>query len=209
MLRRMCLWLLMVVPMAANTMEPLTDTDMASVTGRQGVIFDVALANNVDEQNNPMGCSGALNGCRIGFELAGRAGTWLMLKEFYGTLDIRGLRVDVGYLPGIGTAFADADRFRDPLGNCLVPGCDPTGEPALLLTYPANVGAPVGQYDDLHTLVNIGRVALEFDDTTNGIPGYDQDQAAGSFLGFRMSDSGGPNTQARARFLGTGYLYGF
>lgn len=209
MLRAVLLSLLLSLSLPALSLEPLSDAAMAEVAGKQGVIFNVSLANNVDEQNDPLGCSGTLNGCRLGLEFAGRDAIWLMMKEFYGTLDVSGLRVDVGFLPDTPTPFRDADRFRGTDGSCLITGCDPSGNPALLLTYPANTGAPVGQYDDLHSFFNIGRVALEFDDTVNGIPGYDRDQATGSFLGFRISDSTGPNAEAGARFLGTGYLYGF
>ena len=99
MLRATLLFFLVSASVPASALEPLSDAALSEVAGKQGVIFNVSLANNVDEQNDPLGCSGTLNGCRLGLEFAGRDAIWLMMKEFYGTREGSGLRVDVGFLP--------------------------------------------------------------------------------------------------------------
>lgn len=189
----------------ALAMEALEDEALSAVHGQQGVIFDIALQNNVDDSGNPIGCSGALNPCRFGLELADQEGAWLMFKEFYGSLRLTGLQVEVDFLPETGTGFAEPDRFRDTNGNCLIEDCDPRGEMSLKLNFPENKQA--GVYEDLRILVNIGRTALEFDN--GATPGFDRDAASGSFLGYRLSDSIAPNAEARARFNGDAHVFGF
>lgn len=191
----------------ARAMQPMDELDMSEVTGGEGVIFDIALLNNVDEARNPINCEGLLNPCRFGLEFAEREGIWLMFKELYGSLVLTDMRVDVGFLPGVASGYGDPDRFRGEDGSCLISDCDPRDTPALLITYPENKG--VGEYEDMRTFFNIGRAALEYDDTVSGVPGYQRDVATGSFLGYRISDSSGPNAEARVRFRGTGYVFGF
>lgn len=203
MLIRLPLLLLLSFPIYA--MEPLVEEEMSSIYGQEGVIFDVDFQNNVNDSGDPINCAGNLNPCRFGLEFADREGIWLMFKEFYGTLRIAGMRVDVDFLPEDWTGFEDVDRFKDTSGGCLIESCDPRGRTALKITYPENKG--VGVYDDLRTFFNIGRTALEFD--SGPTPGYDRDVASGSFLGYRLSDSSGANAEARARFVGTGYVFGF
>ena len=205
LISRVSVLLLLVLARLSNAMEPLTESDLGEVIGGEGVIFDISLLNNVDEDRNPINCDGLLNPCRFGLEFAEREGIWLMLKELYGSLVISDMRVDVGFLPETPTGFGDLSRFLGRDGDCLVENCDPRGGAALLITYPENKG--VGEYEDMKTFFNIGRAALEYDQ--GGIPGYQQDAATGSFLGYRISDSSGPNAEAGVRFRGTGYVYGF
>ena len=196
--------LLLLVPLA-QAMEPLDDQALGQITGREGVLLDLALYNNVDDNNQPINCDGPLNPCRIGIEFAANEGIWLMLKENYGTFRLTGLQARLGFLPGSHTSYYDAERFENEQGECLIADCDPRGLPTLLLNYPENKGP--AEYGDLHTFFNIGRTALEYDD--GATPGYLRDQASGSFLGYRISDSSGVNAEAQARFRGTSYVFGF
>jgi len=192
--------------MDAQTLVPMNDDEMAQVTGREGVQLTLRLRNNVSESGVPVGCSGLLNPCRMGIEFAGRSGIWLMLKDYYGTLEINDIRLESSYLPAVGTAYQDTSRFLSTdLSSCLVPGCNPSGMSALKVTYPFSKG--VGEYEDIKLFVNIGRVALEFDDS--GVPGYLRDVAAGSVLGFRATDSTALNAPAQFRVDGVGYVFGF
>ena len=199
--------MLMLVVTNAWSMQPLSNNELAAVIGQEGVIFDLSLANNVDENNEPIGCTGLLNPCRFGLEFADREGIWLMLKEYYGTLELTGMNVVVGFLPDSYTGFQDPNQFHDTDGECLIDSCDPREMPALLVRYPENKG--VGVYEDMKIFFNIGRASLEYDDPVTSTPGYHRDVATGSFLGYRISDSSGPNESARARFRGTAYVYGF
>ncbi|MGB1221600.1 MAG: hypothetical protein ACPG43_08670 [Alcanivoracaceae bacterium] len=186
----------------------LTDQELSAVTGREGVVLDIALRNNVAEDGSVIGCTGTLNDCRIGLEFADRDGIWLMLKEFYGTFRIRDIRVDIATLPTTQTAYANEERFKSTSGSCLLGSlatCVPTGQRAVKYTYPGADG--VGVYDDLFTFINIGRAALEYD--SGGTPGYMRDAATGSVFGFRMSDSRGVNAPAQGRFIGEAYVFGF
>lgn len=215
---RLALALLLLAGMslpALAEMSRLSEPDLAAVTGQQGVLLNLKLRNNVDANLAPIGCNavvGTPNPCRMGLEFAARAGTWFVLKEFYGTLQLNNLRIDIEFMPAASSAYANPARF-DANGsagctNPLLPSCSPKGLPALTLTYPG-ADSP-GTYDDMLTFLNIGRVWLEFD--TAGPPatsGYARDTSLNSAFGIRMSDSRGLNEPAHLRFLGKAYVYGF
>lgn len=195
----------------APGLAPLSDAEMQDVSGQQGVLFDITLRNNVSATNTPIGCTVAIgtpNPCRVGLEFAARAGVTLMLKEFYGTLEVNDLRLDAGFMPATNTIYYNPARFRDAAGTDLIAGANPASDAAILFTYP---GADAqGTYNDLLSFMNIGRTWLEFDTTVAPItPGYNRDTSLDSVLGVRLADSSALNAAARMRFLGTGYVYGF
>lgn len=201
--------LLLSLTSQADGLQPLADQELASVSGQagQGVQLSLTLRNNVDADGDPMGCTGALNPCRMGLEFSAREGIWLMLKDYYGVLQINDLRIDNALLPGSNTSYHDPDRFLSPEGDCLISGCNPAGLLSLRTYYPFH--KEVGVYNDLNLFTHIGRVALEYDDTVNNIPGYMRDVATGSVLGWRASDSQALNAPAQMRFEGEAYVFGF
>lgn len=190
---------------SAHALDPVSDDELANVTGAEGVQLTLRLRNNIDASGSPINCSGTLNACRMGLEFSGREGIWLMLKDYYGTLEINDIRLEGDVLPSTATAYADEDRFRSTEGDCLVAGCDPSGLQAVRISYPFSKGD--GEYNDLNLLVNIGRTALEFDDAST--PGYMRDVASGSVLGFRMADSAALNAPSRSKLIGEAYVFGF
>lgn len=200
------------LPFAVLAMEPVDDEQLSRITGQQGAQLSFRLRNNVDENLAPTGCTGLLNACRMGIEFAGREGIWLMLKDYYGYLEINDIRLTSSTLPSEATDFANAQRFLSQ-GNsptCLIPGksvanCLPTDGLAMKVSYP-NTGS-IGTYNDFNLFMNIGRTALEFDD--GATPGYMRDVASGSVLGFRMSDSTSLNAPSRSKFMGDAYVFGF
>lgn len=193
-------------------MTPLSESELATVSGQEGVLLNLNFRNNVDASNTPIGCSPVINTpnpCRLGLEFAARATKWLMLKEYFGTFQIKNLRMDAGFMPAANTAYWDKTRF-DAAGNnaCtspLVVACNPANKNAIKFSFPGVDAATT--YDDFLSFLNIGRVWLEFDNA--GTPGYMRDTTPNSALGVRMSDSTGLNAQAKMRFRGTGYIYGF
>lgn len=207
----------------AADLTPLSEAELSDVSGQQGVLINLLLRNNVNASNAPMGCTApasvtatslATNPCRLGLEFAARAGKWLMLKEYYGTFQVKDLRMDGTSLPTSNTAYWDVNRFdiNDGVPGCgatpLLPACNPKGLSAMAFTYPG-ADAP-GTYDDFLSYLNIGRVWLEFDAAGPPVvPGYKLDTSLNSFLGVRMSDSRMVNEPAHTRFVGTGYVYGF
>lgn len=194
----------------ADSLTPLNDDEMAHIAGQagQGVQLTLMLRNNMDASGNPIGCTtGGLNPCRMGFEFSARDGIWLMLKDYYGELQINDLRIDNATLPGSNTSHFDASRFQSVEGSCLITGCNPAGLLSLRTYYPFH--KETGVYNDLNLFTNVGRVALEYDDTVNNIPGYMQDAATGSVLGFRATDSQALNAPANMRFEGEAYVFGF
>lgn len=157
----------------------LSDEEMGSVSGQEGVILDIYLRNNVTETFVPncVAKVGTPNACRLALEFADRPGVYLMLKEFYGTLRLKEIRLDAYTFPAVNTAYRDDNRFKDLAGtSCLIPGkalasCNPASTPALKLTYPA--ADAQATYDDFLSLMNIGRAWLEFDG--GGVYGYNKE----------------------------------
>jgi len=192
----------------ASTLVPLDDAELESVTARDGIMFDIRSRNNVDASNNPIGCAGLLNPCRMGMEFTDRPGKWLMIKDFYGTLNLNSLRLDAAFMPSVNTVYYDPSRFLASDGvTCLVPGCNPNGAPGIQLSYPSLPSKAAGVYDDMVTFLNIGRLAIEFD--SGPTPGYMQDNNTGSVFAFRASDSSATNADMRIRFDGRAVVYGF
>lgn len=203
-------------PCLARALSPMDDSDLADVSGSGGVQLSLTLRNNLDKTGNPINCSGLLSDCRMGFEFSGRSGIWLMLKDYYGVLSVSDIKMEGGSLPGTNTGYQDSTRFYSLTGDCLAitsgSQCDPRGAHALIVSYPNNKAA--GDYRDITLLMNIGRTALEFDDSVSGLvhanpDGYMHDDATGSVLGYRMADSSALNAPARARFDGVSYVFGF
>jgi len=204
-------------------MQALDEDEMSGVTGMQGVVLEFKLRNNVNAAFTPIGCTvavgtpfGTPNPCRMGLEFAARNGVWLMLKEFYGTLHLKDIRMDAGFMPAANTAYYNVARFRDVLGADLIAGANPTNDPAILMTYPD--ADAQGTYDDMLSFLNIGRAWLEFDCNPAGAgatlcnpatSGYNRDTTLDSALSIRMADSGALNAPAKMRFWGTAYVFGF
>lgn len=195
-------------PQISQQMVPLDDAEMGTVVAQDGIMFDIRSRNNVDASNNPIGCSGLLNPCRMGLEFTDRPGKWLMIKDFYGTLNLNSIRLDATSMPAANTPYYDPARFLASDGvTCLVPGCNPNGDLAMMLTYPTVASKAPGVYDDMVTFLNIGRLAIEFD--AGATPGYMLDNNPGSVFAYRASDSSATNADMRIRFDGRAMIYGF
>lgn len=233
------LWLLLPSMALAGPFVPeeaLSDTEMEEVNAQHGVILDVYLLNNVTDTFIPK-CTvavGTPNNCRLALEFADRPGAYLMFKEYYGTLELKEIRMDAATFPVANTAYLNNSRFQDIAGNCLIPGktnpnCNPSNTPTIQFTYPGT-DAP-GTYDDMHSLLNIGRVWIEFDTVTpcaggtSTTCGYNRDTTLNSAYSLRLADASGTtlvpdpdnppdfklsnNTPAKMRYWGTAYVFGF
>lgn len=190
----------------ADAMTPMEDNELQSISGGDAIQLTLRLRNNVGEDNTPdMACGGIPDPCRLGLEFVAREGNWLVLKDFYGSLAIEDVRLEGAFLSNTGSSYRDLSRFEDADGNCLLSPCNPDGLPAIQLDYPFAKGP--GEYQDMHTFLNIGRMAVEVDDGST--PGFMLDNNPGSALAFRMSDSGSTNGDMQMRFDGRAFLYGF
>lgn len=201
-----------------NGLQPLDDDAMASTVGMQGIMFDIALRNNVNASNTPINCTVSVptpNPCRLGLNFVGVptsiSSAWLMFKEYYGTLFLNSIKLDVAFLPATNTSYNDSNRFKDSSGNCLVTGCNPTNYNSMWFYYPLATARAAATYNDMVTFLNIGRMAIEFNDTTTTpvTPGYMRDTTTNAVVALRLSDSGSTNGAAQARFDGNAYVYGF
>ncbi|MGJ3256244.1 MAG: hypothetical protein ACFE0K_07950 [Alcanivorax sp.] len=190
----------------ADAMTPMDDNELQSISGGDAIQLTLRLRNNVGKDNTPdMACGGTPDPCRLGLEFVAREGNWLVLKDFYGSLAIEDARLEGAFLSNTGSSYRDLSRFEDADGNCLLSPCNPDGLPAIQLDYPFAKGP--GEYQDMRTFLNIGRLAIEVDDGST--PGFMLDNNPGSALAFRMSDSASTNGDMQMRFDGRAFLYGF
>lgn len=232
MLKKMMVRLLFLSPLLvtgvhAQGLTPLSDNEMSATDARQGVLLNLSLLNNMTRdstgalQRDSQCAAATPNPCRMGLEVAQRD-TWLMLKEFYGSLQIKDLRMDAGFLPATPTGHQNYSRFRDAAGNCLLGGnpasCNPAGLAAIQASYPSSADGTPSVYDDVLSFMNVGRAWLEYScgpaGTGNTLcatatEGYMRDTTTNSALGVRLSDSRALNEPAHMRFRGTAYVFGF
>lgn len=202
---------------ATVSMQPLDDAELAAASGRQGILLDIAVRNNVDAANNPIGCNpvvGTPNPCRLGLQFVGRETVWLMFKEFYGTLKLQDIQMDVAFLPTANSGFRNVARFQDSAGACLIPlaggVCTPEGYFALGFRYPRAAARALGIYNDVVSFLNVGRIALEQNVVgPPAVEGYMRDTSLNAVVALRMADSGGINAAAQMRVDGNAYVYGF
>lgn len=194
----------------ADFLQPLSDLEMGEISGQNAIELSVTLHNNIERRDNfheaLSHCySTGYNPCRLALEFAGHEGHWLVMKEFYGYLQLDGIQLEARTLPTANTAYHDEDRFRRIDGQCMVENCDPSGLASVEMSYPANKGP--GQYLDMQTFMNIGRMSVEQDES--GVPGYLLENQSGVANAFRISDSSGPNANHQVRFDGRTLIYGF
>lgn len=204
----------------ADGLVALSDHELAAQDAREGVLLNLSLLNNMTRTaggtlvpDSQCTASITANPCRMGLEIA-QAGTWFMAKEFYGSLQIKDLRMDSGFLPATATGFQNYERFKDKDGasaTCLLSGnstnCNPAGMVAIQTSYPGSNDAAPSVYDDVLSFMNIGRTWLEF--TSGTTEGFMNDTTTNSAFGVRLSDSSALNAPAHMRFRGTAHVFGF
>ncbi|MBZ2188686.1 hypothetical protein K8B33_06240 [Alcanivorax sp. JB21] len=195
----------------AESLQPLTEAEMGDISGQNAIELSLKLHNNIELKNDlheglaHCYSPGSYNPCRLALEFAGHEGYWLVMKEFYGYLQLDGIRLEANTLPTANTAYHDEDRFKRIDGQCMVEHCDPGGLAYIDMSYPDNKGP--GQYLDMQTFMNVGRMSVEQDEA--GVPGYLLENQTGVANAFRISDSSGPNANHQVRFDGRALIYGF
>lgn len=196
----------------AYSMEVIDDSELSNVAGREGIAVDLSYTLNTTATSDRItSCdeSSIINRCFLALQFANRedaTGTndeWFVLKGLFVRLNIENLFLDGIDMPTTNTAFYDPSRFEDESGTPLIPGSSPTGLPAIKFSFPGTI-ANVANESDIRMHVNIPRAAIEYGD--NGF----QNDANGSFLGFRMGDiSAGLGGQASMDIDGRVTMYGF
>lgn len=222
---------LMAFPLSnAAQLEPMNDAEMGAVTGKNAIQLTVKMHNNVvvsNDNNHVRGnhCVPDTNGyspCRLGMEFVDKERNWLVMKQFYGYLNLTDIRLEGVSLPSSNTAYYDPERFERADGTCMIAGtCNPKGLSAIKMSYPSSKGS--GQYLDMQTFLNIGAMVVEtnnpsanYSDGSNPDRpdavtdyGFMRDQTQGVANAFRISDSSGPNANMQVRFDGSTLIYGF
>lgn len=196
-------------PAGAHAVSPempsLSDEDMDTVVGREGIAVSLELRINAKADGEPVDASecptvGSLTGgasCRMGITFADRDGMWIALKSYRGILALKNIRLDA-------STFGGSSIHRDI--TTWMGSYDPNNKPAIRLTagnWARSVGVnapncevnPTGancytymnqpNYNDFTAAVSIERLSAEFD--SGGTPGYLRDAVSGAALAFRMA----------------------
>ncbi|MFZ5722974.1 MAG: hypothetical protein ACOY33_04875 [Pseudomonadota bacterium] len=195
-----------------GSMVELTDGVLQGITGQEGVSLDIELRMNTDAAGVPLSslssCAGNNNPCKLALAFNNRPDKWLMLKDYYGTINIPKLYINKTTAPATVSAYKDLTRFQDSAGNCLLGAgksgncvdADIQSHPALKLSSPGVTGT---FENDILANLFIGRVAIE-----TGATGYNND-ANGTFLGLQLRDTSTSAPQARIDIDGHLALFGF
>ena len=200
--------------------KPPTETPTAdsldnstAITGQPSLITDSPFNS----------CSGNGNACTWAMQFANRPNQWLVFKDYYASLRIYSLNLDGVQLSTVdngSSSYFDAAKFKSsngatcllPTGSCTV--ADVKNLYALAFSYPTRtekydpVSLTSTGYNSVQLYLNIGRMAVQFDDQTVAGLGYLAGQDTGqSFLGITVSDN--MNKYAGMAIHGKAYVYGF
>ncbi|WP_156107771.1 hypothetical protein [Alcanivorax nanhaiticus] len=213
---------------SADSMRAMNDYELGEITGQTAIQLSLRLHNNIEvRDDNHVALShcntapGTYNPCRLGMEFVDKETNWLVMKEYYGYLNLTDIRLQGVVLPGSNTLYHDEDRFKREDGSCMITNCDPSGLVAIQMDYPSGKGE--GEYLDMRTFMNVGRMTVEtndpaatYSDASNPYTpdnlsdfGFMQEQNQGVANAFRISDSTGPNANMQVRFDGRTLIYGF
>lgn len=188
----------------ALALEPMNTTELADITGREGINIALELRINTDENGDPItsganytNCGSTTNfsstGCRLALQYANRlagGGEWVVLKNFYGRINIPSIYLDASRTPAASTAYQDLDRFRDEDGVPLL--SSPNDVPAVAFTFPRGIELEL----------NAG-LAVEF-----GATGYLNNTASTPYMSVKVANTN-PNLPAQLTVEGTMRWYGF
>ena len=201
----------------ALALESMTDGDLSTSTGQDGIGLQLELRINADQYGNALtsgnpgdrgmlaanaadftNCGSTTNfsstGCRMAMKFANQSnggGEWLVLKNFYGRIVMPLRYVDSGFTPSSSTPYVDLNRFKDKNGVPLL--ASPNNIPLVNVSYPKEI--------EVWNL-NIGGIAME-----HGATGY-LNNTGGSVGGMRISNST-PNLPATIGIHGSIGIFGF
>ncbi|MFZ5699411.1 MAG: hypothetical protein ACOY9J_11965 [Pseudomonadota bacterium] len=193
-------------------MVELEDGVLQGIAGQEGISLDIEVRLNTDAVGVPLAslssCTGNNNPCKLALTFNNRPDKWLMLKDYYGTLNIPKLYLNKTNAPATVSAYKDLPRFQDSAGNCLLGAgkasacadADIQNHPALKLSSPGFTGT---FENDILANLFVGRVAIE-----TGATGYNND-TNGTFLGLQLRDTSTSAPQARVDVDGHVALFGF
>lgn len=126
----------------AQSLQPLSEDEMGSVTGQEGILISLDYYYNsektdvasTDGQRLSGFCS-APNGttslgdmdCRLAIQIENRSDNWLVIKNGHASLSVNRLSLDAAFLSDAGsssnTAFYNPGKFLEPAalgGGCLL-----------------------------------------------------------------------------------------
>lgn len=164
---------------ALAEMQPLGDTEMSGVTGKEGVAFEWDLRINSDANGDPLGSIPKVER-RLALKLAERdesGGEWIVFKNISGRINFPRFTLDAFVSPNAPTGRADASRFVSGAGA----NVSPYNQPNLLMTFPEDI--------EIHNLT-IGGMAVEYGTGLSAGTGFLADPTdTRSFMGLAIGNS--------------------
>jgi|TARA_R100001460_G_scaffold9160_3_gene22399 hypothetical protein len=149
----------------AQALEPMDDTEMGTVTGKEGVLISLQyyynsrpphdVANDEDIGSANADCTGLASvNCRLALQLENRDFGWLVFKNGHASLEMNRLSLDAAFLGGDpeaenGVSAANKlidlndEKFRNESGDCLFGDCTKSwidNSPAVRAQYPESGG---------------------------------------------------------------------
>lgn len=196
----------------ADQLVALNDAELSDVTAREGIALNLEMLINAakDSSGNivPDSCPttgiSAAADCRFGLQFNSIDDAWLVIKDYYGLISLKEVRIDGVRMDATASGKCDAD--------CLdrLSGFNPNNKPAIQLSYDhSDLGDSQAFYDDAEIYLHVGKIAAEFN-AIDGTEGYLRNVTPGAAIGLLMADGpdgiGGP---AQIRFDGRMQMYGY
>lgn len=214
-------------------LKPLDDTELAAISGREGVAMDFTYAMNAYETDknghsagDPLSslgdCSGQHNPCSLGITVNNRPGLWVMLKDLYGIQKINNFWLNGRETRDVNgvASLADPNRFIEMEGgtetcqlpgrdtsNCLASSPNSPSLPSLAMQYGPASGDGFDTFEvDVEWHLYIGRVNVQYDD--NNSPAYlPANDKPGSFMSYQITDM--HQNAAKFDYDGSVVMYGW
>ena len=186
-------------------MAALSESDMADVSGQEGVAMNLEMAINANVSGasvTPIACPANTADCRLALQFNDRTDQWIVMKEYYGLIRLNKVWVDAANTPNAYTIYTNNGAALNPY----LAGYDPRNKPVVQLSYDhSSLGAATSFYGDAALFLNVSRMTMEF-----GSTGYLNNAVTGSALALRIADGpNGVNGAAQIRFDGKMQMSGF
>lgn len=179
--------LLFVPACMAQSLQALTEEEMGSVTGQEGILISLDYYYNSEKTDDPATNGQALPGfcatpgtagslanmnCRLAIQIANHEDHWVVVKNGHASISVKRLSLDAAFLGDASSAASsevNLAKFQDSSGTCLI-GAGNCGSDAAAMTIIQEMPALRAHYPETGGTYDSGnRVSVGYDDVKFGL----------------------------------------
>ena len=227
------------VQVFAQSLQPMSEEEMGSVTGQEGILISLEFYYNSEKTSNPATNGQRLGGfcsapdgdaslgnqnCRLAIQIANHEAHWIVAKNGHSSISVNRLSLDAAFLGDAGSAanvgYFNEQKFRDSSGNCLLELNSCTTAtimemPGLRTHYPETAGSynpgtrTISGFNDVKFGMYVEGMAVEFNSGPGIQDGWQVNALNDNGSFLGLSIADNSGHQAGIAFGGDFYLYGF